>query len=148
MSASLCNGVLDDAKTYRGFTAPPLPDGPASRGKPVLSDVPMPAAVGLDHCWITIFGGRAAGVVVLGRVAANVAKLVLFRVDPEWHHTAIASGLLRQLYRHCRQQGCRTIVVEEGAMPGWALRAIEQYGFLFSRRLPGKGRQRYEYRLA
>ncbi len=32
-------------------------------------------------------------------------------------------------------------------MPGWALRAIEQYGFLFSRRLPGKGRQCWEYRV-
>ena len=88
------------------------------------------------------------GGVVPGRVAANVAKLVLFRVDPEWHHTAVASGLIRQLYRYCREQGYRTIVVEEGTMPGWALRAIGQHGFFFSRRLPGKGRQCWEYRVA
>jgi GNAT superfamily N-acetyltransferase len=149
MTASLCNRVLNGAKTSGGFSVPPLPAGLSTRGKPGLSGVPRPAAaaVGLDRGWITTIGGRAAGAMVLGRVAANVAKLVLFRVDPEWHHTAVASGLIRQLYWYCREKGYRTIVVEEGTMPGWALRAFEQHGFLFSRRLPGKGRQRWEYRL-
>ncbi len=150
MNTSLCNGLLDGAKMSGRFSVPPLPAGLSSRGRPGLSEVPRPvaSAVGLDRGWITTIGGRAAGAMVLGRVAANVAKLVLFRVDPEWHHTAVASGLIRQLYRYCREQGYRTIVVEEGTMPGWALRAIGQHGFFFSRRLPGKGRQCWEYRVA
>ncbi len=82
-----------------------------------------------DYAWITRIGGRVVGLARLVEAEPQVAKIVSFRVDPQWSHTTVPAHLLRSIHRHCRQHGYGRVVLQGDAIPRWMLRVLEGHGF-------------------
>ncbi len=82
-----------------------------------------------DYAWISRIGGRVVGLARLVEAESQVARIVSFRVDPQWSHTTVPTHLMSSIHRHCRQRGYGRVVLERDVLPRWMLRILERHGF-------------------
>jgi CheY-like chemotaxis protein/GNAT superfamily N-acetyltransferase len=101
----------------------------------------------MDCLWTTDVSGEVAGIIGLCRTAPHVAQIDEFRIDPQWQHTSIPSTLLRQVREYCSSQGCATLLVQAGSVPGWLLTLLAHSGFRPAKQEVVAGRQVYEFYL-
>lgn len=137
------NGRLSDPSPSRGrpssnrFTIP-LPLFPkrlksTSRGEADTAVARRPEsaeALGPTNClWVNQIGDRIVGLVRLAAAGAGTARIVAFRVDPEWYHTAVVRDLIQAVKDHCRQRGCLRVLVDFNVAPPWMPSVLKRHGF-------------------
>ena len=72
-----------------------------------------------EHVWECRIGGLVVGRVGLCQDGPGVARICLFRLDPQWQHTAVATKLIRCVCDHCAAHGCSEVTWKPGAAPRW-----------------------------
>jgi len=82
-----------------------------------------------NYVWISRIGGRVVGLARLVEAESEVARIVSFRVDPQWSHTTVPTHLMRSIRRHCREHGYGRVVLKRDVLPRWMLRVLERQGF-------------------
>jgi len=82
-----------------------------------------------NYAWISQIGGRVVGLARLVEAESQVARIVSFRVAPEWSHTTVPTHLIRSIHRHCRERGYGRVVLAPDVLPRWMLRLVERQGF-------------------
>jgi CheY-like chemotaxis protein len=98
-----------------------------------------------DCLWITELADRVVGAIGLVHISRRAVKVTKFRVDPDWQHTSISSGLLRRVHDYCRDHGGLKLVVEAGCAPGWFPDLIQQAGFHLMRQRTAAGKAVWEF---
>jgi N-acetylglutamate synthase-like GNAT family acetyltransferase len=79
--------------------------------------------------WVNQIGNRIVGVVRLAAAGPDTARIVTFRVDPEWYHTAVVKDLIQAMTDHCRRHGCSRILVDFRVAPPWMASVLRRHGF-------------------
>ena len=79
--------------------------------------------------FVNQIGDRIVGVVRLIKSGPGTARIVVFRVDPEWCHTSVVTGLLESIQSHCRQHGCLRVLVDFSVAPPWMSNVLRGHGF-------------------
>jgi hypothetical protein len=86
-------------------------------------------------------GNHIAGVVRIVQDGPRSAKIVLFRVDPEWRHTRVTLNLINSVQKYCREHGQLKVNLKPHAAPSWMLGLMIQHGFEFMEKSnPGDAR--------
>jgi hypothetical protein len=83
----------------------------------------------LNYLWINQIGDRIVGMARLVQNKPNEARLVLFHVDPEWHHTKIPEKLFYSILSFCRSHGCLFVILPPNVLPPWMLSLLDHLGY-------------------
>jgi len=109
---------------------PPQPAADATPGKSRAGSLKTSRTPGPANCLFNNqIGDRIVGVVRLVKVGPGTARILLFRVDPEWYHTAVVTGLLQSVWDHCRQHGCFRVLIDFSVAPPWMSNILRGHGF-------------------
>ncbi len=99
--------------------------GAAPASRPESAD-----AQGPTNClWVNQIGNRIVGLVRLAAAGPDTARIVTFRIDPEWYHTAVVTDLIQAVSDHCRQHGCVRVLVDFHVAPPWMPSVLRRHGF-------------------
>ncbi len=128
------------AKPRRDFGGDPfrpqqsarLPWRTSPRGEPGgdISCPRRPATRKPPQClWVSQIGDSIVGIVRLIEERPGVARIVTFRIDPDWYHTPVVANLVRTVEEYCRQHGCCKVLVGFGVAPPWMPSVLRRHGF-------------------
>jgi hypothetical protein len=100
----------------------------------VLAAAPSTPKAGSTHgpangLWIKQIGDRIVGMLRLTVAGPGAARIVAFRVDPEWYHTAVVKDLIEAVHSHCRRHGCSRVLVDFDVAPPWMPSVLSRQGF-------------------
>ena len=66
------------------------------------------------------------------------ARLVLFRIDPEWYHTKVPENLIRTIQNFCSKNGYLNVVLTSHVVPTWMLSLLNHAGFRLLKKSKGE----------
>jgi hypothetical protein len=77
---------------------------------------------------INKIGKRVVGMAQLAQDGPHSAKIVLFRIDPEWRHTHITLNLINSIKEYCQDHGQLNVFLPPHVVPPWMLPLMNQHG--------------------
>jgi hypothetical protein len=83
--------------------------------------------------WVNKIGNRVVGMARLVQDGPHSARIVLFRIDPEWSHTKIPVNLIYSIQSFCQNHGGLKVSMQPHTVPTWLLTLMIQHGFQFSK---------------
>jgi hypothetical protein len=101
----------------------------------------------INCLWASRIGGRIVGLVHLVGIEQQAVSITLFRVDPEFRHTAILTNLIDRVRDFCCQRGCPAVQLESHVAPQWVLRQFGARGLHLVRHTLACGQDLYDFRL-
>jgi hypothetical protein len=94
--------------------------------------------VPINSLWVIKIGDRVVGMARLVQDGPHSAKIVLFRIDPEWSHTKVPLNLIRSIESYCLNHGRLSVVMQAHAAPPWILTLMNQHGILLKETKQGR----------
>jgi hypothetical protein len=79
--------------------------------------------------WISQIGDSVVGLVRLVEAGPGTARIVMFRIDPDWYHTPVVANLVKAVADYCRRQGRFKVLVDFGVAPPWMPSILRRHGF-------------------
>jgi hypothetical protein len=79
--------------------------------------------------WIKRIGDRTVGLLRLVQSEPQAARIVTFRIDPDWYHTTVVSDLIRAVQDHCLRRACFRVLVDFRVAPPWLPSILRRHGF-------------------
>lgn len=83
----------------------------------------------ISSLWVSKIGGRIVGMARLIQNGPHSARIVLFRIDPEWSHTHVPLNLIRSIQSFCENHGRLNVIMQPHTVPFWLLTLMNQNGF-------------------
>jgi hypothetical protein len=83
----------------------------------------------INSLWICKVGDRILGTVGLVQDSPQTARIILFRIDPEWRHTKVPMNLIHSIERYCQNHGGLLVTVQPHAAPSWIMTLMNRHGF-------------------
>jgi len=119
------------AEEPRGLSRHPSPPAAEATPRKIAARRPTTSrSSNPANClFVNQIGDRIAGIVRLVKAGAGTARILVFRVDPEWYHTAVVTDLLRSVQDHCRRYGCFRVLVDFSVAPPWMSNILRSHGF-------------------
>jgi hypothetical protein len=84
---------------------------------------------GEELVWVVATGCQVVGTIRLAANGSGDPQVRRVRIDPEWRHTSVASGLIDQVRAFCERSGYARIEFEPGSAPFWFQALAERRGF-------------------
>jgi hypothetical protein len=102
----------------------------------------------MAYFFINKIGDEVAGYVQAVADGPGTLRITTSRLSVQWHHTSVPASLMDSVHDFCRRCGISTVVLDAGAIPPAALRALERCGFHPRGARGGSRRSMLEYEVA
>lgn len=89
------------------------------------------ALIPVSTVWVNRIGKRVVGMARLVQDGSHSARIVLFRIDPEWRHTHVTLNLINSIQKYCQDHGQLNVFLPPHVAPTWILSIMNQHGFQF-----------------
>jgi hypothetical protein len=80
----------------------------------------------VNSLWVIKIGNHDVGKARLVQDGRHSARIVLFRIDPEWSHTKVPVNLIHSIKKYCENHGGLKVSMQPQSAPPWMFTLLNQ----------------------
>jgi hypothetical protein len=99
-----------------------------NKGQPISKTRRMAGDDQISSLWVNKVGDRIVGMARLVQEGPHSARIVVFRIDPEWYNTNVALNLIDSIQSYCKEHGGVNLIMPQHAIPLWMQSLMNSHG--------------------